>query len=143
MGAGFMGLTGPCGPGVYLGECPAAASGPEPPAGFAKPPLHGKCQVPRSLYVAAKGLGLTPKSPPAGDHPQVLPGDVGRGPSATGDGSWTSVPKALENPSQFLLRGAVTSLWTPSLPRVWGDRGPGHGLWHCLVSVSPSLPGPS
>lgn len=61
MGAGFMGLAGHCGLGVYLSECPAAASGPEPPAGFAKPPLHGKCQAPRSPYVAAKGLGLNPQ----------------------------------------------------------------------------------
>lgn len=60
-----------------------------------------------------------------------------------GTGSWTSVLKALENPGQFLLRGAVTSLCTCLCPVSGRTAARDTASGHCLVSVSPSLPGPS
>lgn len=117
MGAGFTGLAGPCGLGVTSVRARPLLLDLSPLRPSQSPHCVGRARC-RSPDVAAKGLGLNPKSPPAGDRPQVLPGNVGRGPSATRDGSWISVPKALENPGQFLLRGAMTSLWTPCLPRV-------------------------
>lgn len=80
------------------------------------------------------------KSPPAGDHPQVLPGDVGRRPSATGNWFLEIGPQGPGEPRSVPVEGGSDLPLDPvSAPCLGGQRpGTGPPGIACLcLTVSP------